>query len=125
MVEPGLSPELAQGLFAASGRYRVVMRLSTQPGDILDDAVSAARGMAIKVLDVDGQQLRDAEAGTTHNFVFASDPAFAAPNAEKFLGSLKQLAGTTDKAEWEKSCCPPRCGGWRICWRPSAVRARC
>ena len=101
-VEPGLPPELAQGLFATSGRHRVVMRLSTQPGDILDDAVSAARGMGIKVFDVDGEQLPDAEGGSTQNFVFASDPAFAAPTSQKFLGSLKQLAGTTDKAEWAK-----------------------
>jgi hypothetical protein len=101
-VEPDLPRELAQGLFASPGNHRVVMRLSTQPGDILDDAVSAARGMAIKVFDVDGEQLPDAEGGRTHNFVLASDPAFGAPNSEKFLGSLKQLAGTTDKAEWAK-----------------------
>jgi hypothetical protein len=29
-------------------------------------------------------------------------PAFAAPDAKAFLGSLKQLAATTDKAEWAK-----------------------
>ena len=101
-VEQGLSPELAQGLFASPGTHRVVMRLSTQPGDILDDAVSAARGMAIKVFDVEGERLPDAQGDQTHNFVFASDPAFSAPDAQKFLGSLKQLAGTTDKAEWAK-----------------------
>ena len=78
------------------------MRLSTQHGDILHDAVSAARGMAIKVFDVDGERLADAAGERTHNFVFASDPAFSAPDAKKFLGSLKQLAGTTDKAEWAK-----------------------
>ena len=101
-VEAGLPAELAQGLFATPGRYRAVMRLSTQPGDILDDAVSAARGMAIKVLEVDGERLPDSASDRTQNFVLASDPAFSAPNAQKFLGSLKQLAGTTDKAEWAK-----------------------
>ena len=101
-VEQGLPPELAQGLFAVPGRHRVVMRVSTQPGDIMDDAVSAARGMAIKVFDVEGARLPEAEGERTHNFVFASDPAFSAPDAKKFLGSLKQLAGTTDKAEWAK-----------------------
>jgi hypothetical protein len=101
-VEAGLPPELAQGLFAAPGRYRAVMRLSTQPGDILDDAVSAARGMAVKVLGVDGERLPESAGERSQNFVLASDPAFSAPDAKKFLGSLKQLAGSTDKAEWAK-----------------------
>ena len=101
-VAPGLPPELAQGLFASPGTYKVVMRLSTQPGDILDDAVSAARGMAVKVLNVSGERLPDGEGEQSQNFVLASDPAFAAPDAKKFLGSLKQLAATTDKAEWAK-----------------------
>lgn len=101
-IPEDLPTELAQGLFATTGSHRVVMRLSTQPGDILDDAVSAARGMAIKVLDVAGAQLPDSQGGDTHNFVLASDAAFSAPDAKKFLGSLKQLAGTTDKAEWAK-----------------------
>ena len=102
VVEHGLAPELAQGLFATPGSHRVVMRLSTQPSELLDDAVSAPRGMAIKVLDVEGERLSDSAGDRTHNFVLASDPAFSAPDAQKFLGSLKQLAATTDKAEWAK-----------------------
>lgn len=101
-VVPDLPPELAQGVFRVAGSHRVVMRLSTQPGDILDDAVSAARGMAIKVFDVEGERLPEAQGDQTHNFVFASDNAFSAPTSDKFLASLKQLAGTTDKAEWAK-----------------------
>lgn len=101
-VAPNLPAELAQGVFAAPGRHRVVMRLSTQPGDILDDAVSAGRGMAVKVFDVDGERLPDAQGERSQNFVLASDPAFSAADSKKFLGSLKQLAGTTDKAEWAK-----------------------
>ena len=44
-----LPPLLAQGLFARPGRYPVVMRLSTIPGDILDDGVSTPRGVALKI----------------------------------------------------------------------------
>ncbi|WP_246165639.1 catalase family protein [Sphingomonas ginsengisoli (ex An et al. 2013)] len=101
-VASGLPAELAQGLFGAPATFKVVMRLSTQPGDLLDDSVSAARGMAVKVLDVPGERLPDSRDETSQNFVLASDPAFAAPDAKKFLGSLKQLAATTDKAEWAK-----------------------
>jgi hypothetical protein len=41
VIDGNLPPELAQGLFASGGSHKVVMRFSTNPGDILDDAVSA------------------------------------------------------------------------------------
>ncbi|MCJ2012268.1 catalase family protein [Methylobacterium sp. J-076] len=97
-IEAGLPPELAQGLFATPGEHRVYMRLSTNAGDILPDSVSLPRGLALKVLDVPGERLPEAE-GTTQNFIMVNGPVFQAPSADKFLGSLKLLAGTTDRAE--------------------------
>lgn len=97
-----LPPELAQGLFAAPSRHRVLMRFSTNPGDILDDSVSAPRGLALKILDVEGERLPDSGDETTQNLILVNAPAFAAPDAKAFLGSLKQLAATTDKAEGAK-----------------------
>ena len=97
-----LPPELAQGLFAAPGRHEVVMRFSTNPGDILDDSVSAPRGLALKILDVQGERLPDSQEDSTQNLILVNAPAFAAADAKAFLGSLKQLAATTDKAEWAK-----------------------
>lgn len=103
-VLDNLAPELAQGLFATPAGYDVVMRISTIPGDILDDNVSVPRGMAIKLLGVPGTQLSslDADAAvapaSTQDFVLVNGPAFLAPSAKKFLGSLKLLASTTDKA---------------------------
>ncbi|WP_203236208.1 catalase family protein [Methylobacterium crusticola] len=93
-VLPDLPP-LAQGAFAAPGRHDVVLRLSTNPGDILDDSVSTPRGLAIKILGVEGERLPDAE-GTTQDFAMTNAPAFTAPDAKAFLGSLKLLAATTD-----------------------------
>ena len=99
-----LPPELAQGMFAQPATFPVVMRLSTIPGDILDDKVSVPRGMAVKVVGVPGTQLASLEpeflpddAAATQDFVMVNGPAFLAPTAKKFLGSLKLLAGTTDK----------------------------
>ncbi|MBE7198965.1 MAG: catalase family protein [Parafilimonas terrae] len=97
-IESGLPPELAQGLFAEPGAHKVYLRMSTNAGDILPDSVSLPRGLALKVLDAPGERLPDAE-GTTQNFVMVNGPVFQAPNAQKFLGSLKLLAGTTDRAE--------------------------
>ena len=101
-VLDGLPPELAQGMFARPVSYPVVMRISTNPGDILDDRVSAPRGLAVKVVGVEGERLPGAEGAVTQDFVMANGPAFVAPDAKAFLGSLKMLAATTDKAEGGK-----------------------
>ncbi|GLS45197.1 catalase family protein [Methylobacterium brachythecii] len=100
-IEDRLPPELAQGLFATSGEHRVFMRMSTNAGDILPDTISLPRGLALKVLDVTGERLPGAE-GTTQDFVMVNGKVFQAPNAEKFLGSLKLLAKTTDRIEGVK-----------------------
>ena len=93
---------MAQGLFAVAGEYKVYMRLSTNAGDILTDAISLPRGLALKVLDVKGERLPDAD-GTTQDFVMVNGPVFQAKTADKFLGSLKLLAKTTDVAEGGKA----------------------
>ena len=94
---------LAQGLAAKPGAtYPVAIRLSTVPGDILDDSVSTPRGMALKVVGVEGERLPGSEGDTTQDFVLVNGPAFNAPTAKTFLGNLKLLAATTDKAEGAK-----------------------
>ena len=98
-VSSGLPPQLAQGLFAKPGRFSVAMRFSTLPGDILDDSVSTPRGLAVKVIGVEGPRLPGSETDTTQDFVMVNGAAFSAPTPEKFLGNLKMLAATTDKVE--------------------------
>ncbi|MBE7247654.1 MAG: catalase family protein, partial [Actinomycetospora chiangmaiensis] len=94
-VLPDLSPSLAQGIFARPGTHDVVLRLSTNPGDILDDSVSTPRGLAVKVIGVSGERLPGA-GGDTQDFVMANAPTFTAPDSKTFLKSLKLLAATTD-----------------------------
>ena len=101
-VSAGLPQELAQGMFATPGEHTVFMRLSTNAGDILPDTISLPRGLALKVLDVDGDRLEGAE-GRTQDFVMVNGPVFQAKTADKFLGSLKKLAGTTDRIEGVKA----------------------
>ncbi len=97
-----LPPMLAQGLFAQAGMHPVVLRISTSPGDLLDDHVSTPRGIAMKVLDVQGERLPGSEQATTQDFLMVNAPAFGQPNVQKFAGALKLLASTTDKAEGAK-----------------------
>lgn len=92
-----LPPALAQGAFAKPGVLPIVMRFSTNPGDILDDKVSTPRGLAIKLIGVQGARLEGAENQVTQDFVMQNAPAFTAPTPKAFLSSLKMLAKTTDK----------------------------
>lgn len=91
-----LPPTLAQGLFVRPAEYPVVLRFSTNPGDVLDDSITVPRGLAVKVIGVEGERLPGSEADTTQDFVMANAPVFAAPDAKTFAGSLKLLARTTD-----------------------------
>ena len=100
-VDADLPPELAQGLFATPGRHKVLIRLSTNAGDILPDAISLPRGLAMKVFDVPGERLSGSE-GTAQDFIMINGKVFLAKTAEKFLGNLKLLAKTTDRLEGTK-----------------------
>jgi hypothetical protein len=101
-VDANLPGELAQGLFAKPRRYPLVMRFSTIPGDILDDSVSTPRGLAIKVIGVEGERLDGSERDVTQDFVLINGPAFGAPNPKRFLSVVRLLAKTTDRIEWFK-----------------------
>jgi hypothetical protein len=98
-VHGGLPAELAQGLFAAAGTYKAAIRISTSPGDLLDDHVSTLRGFAIKVFDVPGAQLSGRATDTTQDFLLVEGTAFPAATPKDFLGTVRLLAATTDKVE--------------------------
>src|SRR5580698_1088329 len=98
-VDADLPDTLAQGLFATPGRYPVVMRFSTIPGDILDDSVSVPRGLAVKIIGVNGERLEGSEGDVTQDFLLINGPAFGAPNPKQFLSVLKLVAKTTDRGQ--------------------------
>ncbi len=87
----------AQGLFAKPATLQAIVRLSTSPGDVLDDNVSTPRGFALKVIGVQGERLPGSEGASTQDFLLVDGPAFLSSSAKDFLGSLKLLAPTTDK----------------------------
>jgi len=95
-----LLPHYAQGLFATPlVTHPVILRVSSIPGDILDDEITVPHGLGLKVLNVTGDRLPGSEGDTTQDFVMVNGPAFNTPNAKMFLTNLKALAATTDKAE--------------------------
>lgn len=68
-IEPDLPEELAQSLFATPRTHDAIVRFATEPGDMLDDRTPAARGLGLKLLDVDGDKLGD-DGRTTQDFTF-------------------------------------------------------
>lgn len=101
-VMDGLPVELAQGIFTQGGSYEAIIRISTNAGDILDDSISLPRGLALKVIGVEGERLPGSEGDTTQDFILVNGPVFSAPDANAFLKNLTLLAKTTDKAEGAK-----------------------
>jgi hypothetical protein len=98
-VRDHLPPELAQGMFASPASFPIVMRLSTTPGDILEDSISTPRGLAIKIIGAGGARVEGSEADVTQDFVLVNGPVFNSPDPKAFLRTLKLLEPTTDKME--------------------------
>ena len=100
VLEP-LTEPYAQGLFASPESFDAVIRLSTNPGDLLADSISSPRGFAIKVLGPERQEMLPGHEGRrTQDFLCVNAPTFPAPNAAAFLEQLKTLAKhATDSPE--------------------------
>jgi len=101
-VLEGLPPEFTQGIFAEPRSYDAIIRLSTTPGDLLHDSISTPRGMALKIIDVDGVRLAGSENSASQDFVMVNGKEFNSPSGRAFLKNLKLLAATTDRAEGTK-----------------------
>ena len=72
-IEPDLPEHLAQGLFAAPRSHPVIVRFSTSPGDLRSDRVPVQRGLAIKVIGVDGPRAVD-DGATTQDLLLVNHP---------------------------------------------------
>jgi hypothetical protein len=85
VVDPSIAADLRHGVFAHPGRtYPAWVRFSNcfriQP-----DVVGDTRGMAVKLLGVDGEPLMDSEVGT-QDFLAGTGDAFFIPDAERYVG---------------------------------------
>ncbi len=98
IVDEGLPPELAQGLFAKPGTYPIVVRLATAPGEYTDDSkISTVRGMSVKVFNVEGPHLPPFEDITTQDFVFDTGKTFITSGPKAFLQAFKPNAEIAPK----------------------------
>ena len=100
MVED-LPPHLAQSLFSNPGKYPIIMRYSTEPGDpSLDDRIPLPRGLGMKVFNVPGEMF-EVNTVPTQDIEFNSTPALDLADAKttreiidlriKYGGDQKEL----------------------------------
>ena len=95
-VAPGLPVDLAQGLFKQPKTYEVIVRLAHVPGELLDDRkVSTPRGMALKVLGVDGPM----RSGSTQDWLLDTGEVFIASDAAVFLQQITMTEASAAKPE--------------------------
>jgi hypothetical protein len=87
-ILPDLSAVLAQGLFATPQTYPAVLRLSTIPGDLLDDAVCVPRAASLKVVGVSGPRVPGSERDVTQDFLFLNGKGRSAPPTQTPFSAL-------------------------------------
>jgi len=89
-VYPGIAQDLQHGLFrvvpgAAAASYKGWVRFSNQDQNLVSDVEKDTRGLALKLLDVDGAKLLDGEEDSScHDFIFLSTPCFVATDVAGF-----------------------------------------
>jgi hypothetical protein len=97
-VLPNLPDELAQGLFSRERTYEAVTRFSNAAPQPQPDFVPDGRGLAIKVLDVEGPRLEsEANDAATQDFILVNHPVFFAANVKDFLRFERVLAAPQEK----------------------------
>lgn len=89
LIVPELPDHLRQGLFARPATYPMAIRLSSAPGDIHSDTIPAPRGMAIKVVGVEGDRLLPQDNGRNQDFLLVNIPVLSFGT----IGKYRQLVG--------------------------------
>ncbi|SFF26267.1 catalase family protein [Spirosoma endophyticum] len=94
---------LAQGLFKTPATYPVIIRLSTAPGAIMPDGQPTFRGMAIKVIGVEGPKfLPDQADALTQDFLLVNHPIIPTGTVETYLQQqlkLEKQAGLPEELQ--------------------------
>lgn len=99
-IHDDLPAELRQGLFSKVRELPVIIRFSTAPGDIVPDGVGAARGMAIKVLDVDGEKaLPEFADARTQDFLLVNHPTISSGDVHTYRRDQAILAKLSKQPE--------------------------
>jgi catalase len=101
-INPDIGAQFRHGIFSFPGRaYKSLIRFSNATAaienDVSAEGKASSRGIAIKVLDIDGDVLLSGPSGKTQDFLFINLPVFAVANVAEYLELTKvQLAFKDD-----------------------------
>jgi hypothetical protein len=99
-VYDDLPEHLRQGMFATARSYPIIVRLSTAFGDIRSDRIRVPRGMAIKVLGVDGAKALPDDTSRNQDFLLVNHKTYFSDAASylKLQRAFEWQPGTPDLA---------------------------
>jgi hypothetical protein len=86
-VDADLDQSLRQGIFQPGQEYDAWIRFSNGNSEVLSSRWPDARGMAIKVMNVDGPRLSDDEQ-YTQDFILANNPVFFIDDLQRYKDTL-------------------------------------
>lgn len=92
LIEANLPPELGIGVFKAPRTFPAWIRFSNQSNTVAPDWDKDIRGVAIKLMGVDGEKLLEHETQEkTQDFILISDNRFVTKDVAQFDGLVKGL----------------------------------
>ncbi|AUC80769.1 SRPBCC family protein [Lacinutrix sp. Bg11-31] len=90
IIEPDLKEALKIGVFKTVKTYNCWVRFSNSQSKPQKDKKKDIRGIAIKLMDVQGEKLlNNKRHETTHDFLLMSSETFFSKNIKEFRGTLK------------------------------------
>ncbi|HEV3386324.1 MAG TPA: catalase family protein [Gemmata sp.] len=101
IVEPNLPAELRVGVFREPRTYLAWIRFSNQAGTPKPDLEKDIRGMAIKLMGVEGEKLLEDESSEqTQDFILISHPVFVTRDVAEFYHLIKATTGGILRLGW-------------------------
>lgn len=91
-IYDNLPPHLAQGMFKEAKKYPVILRFSTAPGMIEPDKKSSQRGLALKIIGVEGDKfLPEEKDALTQDLLLVNYPIIPTGTVKDYLNQQKQI----------------------------------
>lgn len=98
-ILPNLPDELAQGLFERDAVHPALVRFSNSSSQSQPDAIPDGRGLAIKVLNVNGEMVSaDEQRSPIQDFLMINHPVFFVRNVKDYLRLEQVLVQANDSA---------------------------